>query len=106
MKKYLLVSLIVISILGSGISSASAATVDVNAGLDNSQIQALIDSANSGDTIQFLGSEYDNIALVINKTLNLVGANTGTIIKAINDTAAIPAIIKSNISPIQLHFIS
>ncbi len=95
-KKYLLVSLIITSILGSGISSASAATVDVSAGLDNSQIQALIDSANSGDTIQFLGNEYDNIALVINKTLNLVGAKTGTIIKAINNTAAIPAIIKSN----------
>ena len=90
-KKFLLVSLIVVSIFGSGISSASAATVNVDAGLNNAQIQTLIDNANSGDTIQFLGSEYDDIALVINKTLNIVGATTGTVIKAITDNSDIPA---------------
>lgn len=90
-KKILLVFLIMVSILGSGVSSASAATVNVASGLNNTQIQGLIDNANSGDTIQFLGSEYDDIALVINKTLNLVGANTGTVIKAITNTSNIPA---------------
>ena len=95
-EKFLMVSLIVISIFGSGISSASAATVNVDAGLNNADIQTLIDNANSGDTIQFLGSEYDNIALVINKTLNLVGANTGTLIKAINSSSDIPTIVSKN----------
>ncbi len=80
-----------ISILGSGVSSASAATVNVASGLNNTQIQTIIDNANSGDTIQFLGSEYDDIALVINKTVNLVGANTGTVIKAITNASNIPA---------------
>ena len=94
-KKILLVSLIMVSILGSGVSSASAATVTVASGLNNTQIQTIIDNANSGDTVQFLGSEYDDIALVINKTLNLVGANTGTVIKAITNTSNIPAAAKS-----------
>ena len=95
-EKFLMVSLIVVSIFGSGISSASAATVNVNAGASNTDIQTLIDNANSGDTIQFLGSEYDNIALVINKTLNLVGANTGTVIKAISNSSYIPKIVSNN----------
>jgi uncharacterized repeat protein (TIGR01451 family) len=94
-KKILIVSLIMVSIFGSGVSSASAATVNVDSGLNNTQIQAIIDNANSGDTIQFLGSEYDDIALVINKTLNLVGANTGTVIKAITNTSNIPAAAKN-----------
>lgn len=94
-KKILLVSLIMISILGSGVSSASAATVDVKSGLNNTEIQTIIDNANSGDTLQFLGSEYDDIALVINKTLNLVGANTGTVIKAITNSSNIPAAAKA-----------
>ncbi|MGB7970311.1 MAG: hypothetical protein WCF28_12155, partial [Methanobacterium sp.] len=74
--KCLMLSFVVLAIFGSGIASASAATVTVASGLNNTQIQAIIDGSNSGDTIQFLGSEYDNIALVINKTLNLVGANS------------------------------
>lgn len=94
-KKLLLVSLIMISILGSGMSSASAATVNVASGLNNTQIQTIIDNANSGDTLKFLGSEYDDIALVINKTLNLVGADTGTVIKAVTNSADIPAAAKS-----------
>ena len=57
--KFLIVSFVTLSIIGSGISSASAATVTVANGLDNSQIQAIIDGAQSGDTIQFLGNEYD-----------------------------------------------
>ena len=94
--KFLIVSFVTLSIIGSGISGASAATVNVATGLDNSQIQAIIDGAQSGDTIQFLGSEYDNIALVINKTLNLVAAPAGTLIKAINSSSSIPAIVSQN----------
>jgi len=94
--KCLMLSLVVLTIFGSGIASASAATVTVNSGLNNTQIQAIIDGSNSGDTLQFLGSEYDNIALVINKTLNLVGANGGTLIKAISNSSYIPQIVSDN----------
>jgi uncharacterized repeat protein (TIGR01451 family) len=94
--KFLILSFVVLSIFGSGIASASAATVTVASGLNNTQIQAIIDGSQSGDTIQFLGSEYDNIALVINKTLNLVAANTGTVIKAISNSSAIPQIVSNN----------
>ena len=88
--------MVFLSIIGSGISSASAATVNVDSGLTNDQIQEKIDSAQSGDTIQFLGSEYNNISLVINKTLNLVGAATGTVIKAISNESYIPKVAKDN----------
>ena len=94
--KSLIVSLVFISIICSGISSASAATYNVDAGLNNNDIQSIIDKASSGDTIQFLGSEYDNISLVINKTLNLVGAATGTVIKAISNESYIPKVAADN----------
>lgn len=94
--KCLMLSFFILAILGSGIASVSAATVTVNSSLNNTQIQAIIDGSNSGDTIQFLGTEYDNIALVINKTLNLVGANGGTIIKAISNSSYIPQVVTNN----------
>jgi uncharacterized repeat protein (TIGR01451 family) len=94
--KYLILSFVVLSIFGSGIASASAATITVASGLNNTQIQTIIDGSQSGDTIQFLGSEYDNIALVINKTLNLVAANSGTVIKAISNSSSIPQIVTNN----------
>ena len=94
--KYLIVSFVALSLMSVGISGASAATVTVAPGLNNTQIQAIIDGAQSGDTIQFLGNEYDNIALVINKTLNLVGATNGTVIKAISNSSLIPSIASAN----------
>ena len=94
--KSLIVALVFISIICSGISSASAATYNVDVGSNNNDIQSIIDKASSGDTIQFLGSEYDNISLVINKTLNLVGAATGTLIKAISNESYIPKVAADN----------
>lgn len=96
LKKLFFISLIVLSIIGAGFSSA--ATINVADGLNNSDIQSIIDNANSGDTIKFLGSEYDNIALVINKTLNLVGADDGTLIKAISNKSYIPSSVNSTVS--------
>lgn len=97
--KSLIVFIIFLSIIGSGISSASAATThQVQSGASNSDIQTIIDQAHAGDTIQFLGSEYDNISLVINKTLNLVGAASGTVIKAISNSSYIPESVANDIS--------
>lgn len=93
--RFLIVSFIALSILGSGISSASAATVTVADGLNNTEIQTIIDGAQSGDTVKFLGSYYENIALVINKTLSLAAADNGTVIKAISNSSLIPSTVKN-----------
>ncbi len=91
--KSLIVFLVFLSIICSGISSASA-TQYVGIGASNNDIQQIIDNAQAGDTIQFTGSEYDNLSLIINKTLNLVGAPTGTVIKSISDWNYIPSSVK------------
>lgn len=97
--KLFIVSFVALSLIGSGMSSASAATVNVAPGLSNTDIQAIIDGAQTGDTIQFLGNYYENISLVINKTCNLVAAPTGTLIKAISNSSYIPAnVIQNSIS--------
>ena len=94
--KFLIVFIVFLSIIGSGISSASAATIRyVDSGASNSDIQTIIDQADVGDTIQFKGNEYDNLSLIINKTLNLVGASTGTLIKAINNASYIPSSVQN-----------
>lgn len=41
--------------------------------LNNTQIQAIIDNAGAGDTIEFLTGVYSNISLSITKALNLIG---------------------------------
>lgn len=68
-----------ISIHASFVEPVSAASVDVNSSMNNSQIQAVLDNASSGDTINFLGQLYENIQLTINKTLNIV-TRVGTVL--------------------------
>lgn len=48
-------------------------------GMSNDEIQEIIDNANQGALIEFVGSSYDNIALVIDKELTLV-SNVGTVL--------------------------
>ncbi|MTK63694.1 MAG: right-handed parallel beta-helix repeat-containing protein [Methanobacterium sp.] len=45
----------------------------------NDQIQKLIDSAKVGDTINFIGRYYDNLSLIINKSLNIITNVNATI---------------------------
>lgn len=52
----------------------------------NDQIQTILDKAASGSTIEFLGSNYDNLHLTINKQLNII-SNVGTKITASNSFA-------------------
>lgn len=40
--------------------------------LSGSEIQKIIDNANSGDTLIFAGSSYDNVAIDVNKSLNII----------------------------------
>ena len=58
----------------------SAATIKINSSSDynttnssvNEQIQSEINSAKSGDTVEFLGKFYGNSSLVISKSLNII----------------------------------
>ncbi len=61
----------------------SAATIQIPAGSTNTEIQTWIDGANSGDTINFEPGTYDDIKIIINKTLNMIG--NGAIINGINE---------------------
>lgn len=66
----------------------SAATVhQVAAGSTSATIQAVIDEAQSGDTINFAPGTYNDIKVKINKTLNLVG--NGAIINGINESSTV-----------------
>lgn len=49
----------------------------------NDQIQAILDDAAPGSTIEFLGQLYENLQLTINKNLNII-SNVGTKISASN----------------------
>jgi uncharacterized repeat protein (TIGR01451 family) len=62
----------------------SAAVIQIPAGANNTQIQGYIDSANIGDTINFAPGTYNDIKIIINKTLNFVG--NGAIINGVNES--------------------
>ena len=76
---------LVLATLAIGTVSAapvSAAVIQIPAGSSNAQIQALIDGAHNNDTINFAPGTYDNINLIINKTLNIVG--NGAVLNSLN----------------------
>ena len=73
------VFIIGMSMFATSIEPTSAATVNVTSNMTNSQIQSVLNNASSGDTINFLGAFYENIQLIINKTLNIV-TSVGTVL--------------------------
>jgi len=77
--KYLFLSIMFIISILIFISPIYSATVDISHNSTNKEIQNLIDSAKSGDVIQFKNSTYNEISLIINKKLTLKG-NGATII--------------------------
>jgi len=72
--------LIITIFLGMSLSPVSAATIDIASGLQNSDIQTLIDGSQQGDTINFIGNSYENISLIINKKLNIISTKNSLII--------------------------
>ena len=76
----ILISLSIIIFICSNITTVSAATINIAPGLQNNEIQNLINGSNQGDTIKFLGSSYSNISLIISKKLNIIGAKNTVII--------------------------
>ena len=61
--------------------------------LSGSEIQKIIDRANSGDSLIFAGNRYDDVSLTVNKSLNII-----SIVKSIfNGNSASPVItVKSD----------
>ena len=57
----------------------------VDNGLPNAEIQKIIDNSNNEDTIEFLGDNYNNIKLNINKELNLK-SEIGTILNGASNS--------------------
>lgn len=70
---------------GINLNTVSAATINVDPGLQNYDIQTLINEAHSGDTINFTGNSYNNISLIINKKLNIISL-IKTVINGNNST--------------------
>ncbi len=71
---------ILIFLLTINISPVSAVSIDIVQGLQNYDIQTLIDGSHNGDTINFTGNIYQNISLVINKKLNIISDKNTKII--------------------------
>ncbi len=68
--KYLCLSILFIISIFIFISPSYSATIKVEHNATNQEIQSLIDSAKSGDIIQFKNSTYNEISLIINKKIN------------------------------------
>lgn len=54
------------------ISSVSASSYDVSSDLSNDDIQNIIDSSSSGDSINFLDGSYNDVSLIVDKKLNII----------------------------------
>ncbi|UTB33999.1 MAG: right-handed parallel beta-helix repeat-containing protein [Methanobacterium sp. ERen5] len=63
----------------------SAAVIQIPAGANSTTIQTLIDGANNNDTINFAPGTYNDIKIIINKTLHFVG--NGAIINGVNESS-------------------
>ena len=68
-----------VSMFATSVEPASAATINVSSGMTNAQIQSILNNAESGDTVNFLGKIYTNIQLTINKALKIV-TSVGTVL--------------------------
>ena len=57
----------------------------IDKNLPNNEIQRIIDSAEKGNTIEFLGDSYDGISLTIKEGMNLI-TNIGTQLKGLSNS--------------------
>ena len=62
-------------------------TAFVDGGLPNSEIQKILNGCNDGDTVEFLGNQYSNIALKVSKSLNIT-CNNRTVLNARSNNPA------------------
>lgn len=80
--------LIAIGGIGLTINSSSATVHTVNSTNTNAQIQDIINGMGDGDTLFFSDGVFENIGLIINKTINIT-ASSNALIKAIVDTSTL-----------------
>ena len=77
----ILFSLLIIMIcVGMNLNPVSSTDINISQGLNNTDIQTIINGAHSGDTINFTGNSYNNISLIINKKLNITSSKRTTIL--------------------------
>jgi parallel beta-helix repeat protein len=67
-------------------SDSAIIMVYVQEDYTNDQIQAILDTAEPGSTIEFLGSLYEDLHLIISKPLNII-SNAGTVITSSKSSA-------------------
>ena len=67
-------------------SDSEVIVIYVQDGYTNDQIQAIIDNAEPGSTIEFLGLSYEDLHLTIDKSLNII-SNIGTVITSSSSSA-------------------
>ena len=60
-------------------------TVFVDKGLPSSEIQNILDNATNGTNVEFLGEDYSNIVLKINKNLNVYSESGTTLNSKLNN---------------------
>ncbi len=65
----------------------------------SSDIQSIIDNTNDNDTVEFVGTEYNNLSLKVDKNLNII-SNVGTKFIGSNNITAFT--IVSNVSSINI----
>ena len=93
---FLMVLLSVATIAAEDVNGAKV--IDIDDGMTNDQIQAKIDDPNTqnGDTLNFKGSNYNGINLVVNKTLNFVSTvNGGTTINTVENQSYLSNTVKN-----------
>ena len=81
--------LLVIGGIALSINTSSAATIyDVNSTNSNNEIQNIINGMSDGDTLFFNDGVFENIGLIINKTITIT-ASSNALIKAIVDNSTL-----------------
>lgn len=61
-------------------SQVNQTSYEITSDLSNDNIQALFDNANDGDTFEFTSDDYNDISLVVNKTLNIISKKNSVIV--------------------------
>ena len=90
-KNKIFLSLIIILLFSLTLNTATAKAININDASSynqtdlslSEQIQAIINNANAGDTINFLGNYYKDLTLIINKNINII-SKVGTTISNSN----------------------
>lgn len=65
--------------LGMNLAPVMASNITVSSGMQNSDVQNLINNAKTGDTLNFKDGNYQNVSLTINKKLNIISTKNAVL---------------------------